>query len=141
MAGLKNSSEPSDSLPKQIIMSDEFNRIESLLGQAKEYVNTRIAQFKLSVAEKISKTMATVIAGLVVALVFFLFLVFAGIAAAIALGQWTGSMWLGFLIIAVVYLLVAIIVWKAKNRLLALPIMNAIIGRLFDEEEVEDEKD
>jgi len=122
-------------------MSDEYNKIESLLGQAKEYVNTRIAQFKLSVAEKISKTMATVIAGLVVALVFFLFLVFAGIAAAIALGQWTGNMWLGFLIVAAVYLLVAIIVWKAKDRLLALPIMNAIIGRLFDEEEVEDEKD
>lgn len=122
-------------------MSDEFNRIESLLGQAKEYVNTRIAQFKLSVAEKISKTMATVIAGLVAALVFFLFLVFAGVAAAIALGQWTGYMWLGFLIIAAVYLLMAIIVWKAKDRLLALPIMNAIIGRLFDEEEVEDEKD
>jgi membrane protein implicated in regulation of membrane protease activity len=122
-------------------MSDEYNKIESLLGQAKEYVNTRIAQFKLSVAEKISKTMATVIAGLVVALVFFLFLVFAGIAAAIALGQWTGNMWLGFLIVAAVYLLVAIIVWKAKDRLLALPIMNALIGRLFDEEEVEDEKD
>lgn len=122
-------------------MSDEFNRIESLLGQAKEYVNTRIAQFKLSVAEKISKTMATVIAGLAAALVFFLFLVFAGVAAAIALGQWTGYMWLGFLIMAVVYLLLAIIVWTAKDRLLALPIMNAIIGSLFDEEEVEDEKD
>ena len=122
-------------------MSDEFNRIESLLGQAKEYVNTRIAQFKLSVAEKISKTMATVIAGLAAALVFFLFLVFAGVAAAIALGQWTGYMWLGFLIMAVVYLLLAIIVWTAKDRILALPIMNAIIGSLFDEEEVEDEKD
>ena len=122
-------------------MSDEFNRIESLLGQAKEYVNTRIAQFKLSVAEKISKTMATVIAGLAAALGFFLFLVFAGVAAAIALGQWTGYMWLGFLIMAVVYLLLAIIVWTAKDRLLALPIMNAIIGSLFDEEEVEDEKD
>lgn len=122
-------------------MSDEFNKIESLLGQAKEYVNTRIAQFKLSVAEKISKTMATVIAGLAAALVFFLFLVFAGVAAAIALGQWTGYMWLGFLIMAVVYLLLAIIVWTAKDRLLALPIMNAIIGSLFDEEEVEDEKD
>ena len=122
-------------------MSDEFNKIESLVGQAKEYVNTRIAQFKLSVAEKISKTMATVIAGLAAALVFFLFLVFAGVAAAIALGQWTGYMWLGFLIIAVVYLLLAIIVWTAKDRLLALPIMNAIIGSLFDEEEVEDEKD
>ena len=122
-------------------MSDEFNRIESLLGQAKEYVNTRIAQFKLSVAEKISKVMATVIAGLAVALVFFLFLVFAGIAAAIALGEWTGKMWLGFLIIAGVYLFLSIIIWKAKDRLLSIPIMNSIISHLFDEQETEDEKD
>ncbi|MBL7722316.1 MAG: phage holin family protein [Chitinophagaceae bacterium] len=122
-------------------MSDEFNKIESLLGQAKEYVNTRIAQFKLSVAEKVSKIMATVIAGLAAALVFFLFLVFAGIAAAIALGQWTGSMWLGFLIVAIIYLFLSFILWKGKDRLLALPIMNAIIGHLFDEEEEKDEKD
>jgi len=112
-----------------------------LLGQAKEYVNTRIAQFKLSVAEKVSKIMATVIAGLAAALVFFLFLVFAGIAAAIALGQWTGSMWLGFLIVAIIYLFLSFILWKGKDRLLALPIMNAIIGHLFDEEEEKDEKD
>jgi ABC-type multidrug transport system permease subunit len=122
-------------------MSEEFNRIESLLGQAKEYVNTRIAQFKLSVAEKIAKVMATVIAGLAVALVFFLFLVFAGIAAAIALGEWTGKMWLGFLFVAGVYLFLSIIIWKAKDRLLSIPIMNAIISRLFDEHDKEDEKD
>lgn len=112
-----------------------------MLGQAKEYVNTRIAQFKLSVAEKISKVMATVIAGLAVALVFFLFLVFAGIAAAIALGEWTGKMWLGFLIVAGVYLFLSIIIWKAKDRLLSIPIMNSIISHLFDEQETEDEKD
>lgn len=122
-------------------MSEDFNKIESLLGQAKEYVNTRIAQLKLAVAEKLSKTIATVVAGLIAALVFFLFIVFTGIAAAIALGQWTGKMWLGFLIIAVVYLLLTIIVWKAKNRLLAIPIMNSIIKNLFDEEEEKDEKD
>lgn len=122
-------------------MSEDFNKIESLLGQAKEYVNTRIAQLKLAVAEKLSKTIATVVAGLIAALVFFLFIVFAGIAAAIALGQWTGMMWLGFLIIAAVYLILTIIVWKAKNRLLAIPIMNSIIKNLFDEEEEKDEKD
>jgi hypothetical protein len=122
-------------------MSEEFNKIESLLGQVKECINTRIAQLKLAVAEKLSKTIATVVAGLIAALVFFLFIVFAGIAAAIALGQWTGMMWLGFLIIAAVYLLLTIIVWKAKNRLLAIPIMNSIIKNLFDEEEEKDEKD
>jgi len=122
-------------------MSEEFNKFESLAEQLKAYVNTRVSQVKLSLAEKVSNLAATMIAMLLSALVFFLFLVFAGIAAAIALGQWTGSMWLGFLIVAIIYLFLSFILWKGKDRLLALPIMNAIIGHLFDEEEEKDEKD
>jgi hypothetical protein len=124
-------------------MSEEFNRIESLLGQVKDYANTRIAQTKLSLAEKVSKTMAVIIAGITAALVFFLFVVFAGIGAAIALGTWLGNTWLGFLLLAVFFLLLTIIVWKARHRLLTIPIMNSLIAQLFsdEEEEVEHEKD
>jgi hypothetical protein len=124
-------------------MSEEFKKIESLLEQVKEYSNTRIDHVKLSIAEKTSRTMAVVIAGFATALVFFLFFVFAGIAAAIALGQLTGKAWLGFLIVAFVFLILALILWKLKDRLIAIPIMNAIILHLFsgEEEEPEDEKD
>jgi hypothetical protein len=84
-----------------------------------------------------------VIAGFATALVFFLFFVFGGIAAAIALGQLTGKAWLGFLIVAFVFLILALILWKLKDRLITIPIMNAIIRHLFtnEEEEPEDEKD
>jgi Putative Actinobacterial Holin-X, holin superfamily III len=122
-------------------MSEEFKKIESLLDTAKEYINTRIAQFKLSVAEKISKLLAVMIAGIVAALVFFFFLLFGSIAAALAIGHQMDSPALGFLMVAGGWLLLGMIIWMAKNRLLRIPIMNAIIGSLFgtDKEHEEDE--
>lgn len=121
-------------------MSDEFGKIESLLDKAKEYINTRIAQVKLSVAEKISKVLSVIIAGFVAVLVFLFFVLFSSIAAAIAIGNMMGKPWLGFLIIAAVWLLLGIIIWKAKNRLLRIPIMNAIINGLSGTDK-DDEKD
>ena len=81
-------------------MSEEFKKVESLVDQLKAYANTRLSQVKLSMAEKISKLAAMMIAMLMAALVFFLFLVLLSIAAAIAIGQWLDSYWLGFLIVA-----------------------------------------
>jgi hypothetical protein len=123
-------------------MSEEFKKMESLLDKAKEYVNTRIAQAKLSVAEKVSKLLAMMIAGIVAALVFFIFLLFGSIAAALAIGHKLDSSAFGFLIVAGTWLLLGIIIWRAKNILIRIPIMNAIIHNLFsnDQEHEEDEK-
>lgn len=121
-------------------MSEEFKNVESLVEQLKAYANTRVSQVKLSVAEKVSKLAAEMIAILMVALVFFLFIVLLSIAAAIGIGQWLGNMWLGFVIVAGLVLLFGLIVWVAKDRLLRIPIMNKLIETLFDTEE-EDEKD
>ena len=120
-------------------MSDEFKKIESLLEDAKEYVNTRIAQAKLSVAEKVSKLIARIIAGLIAGLVFIFFLLFISIASAIAIGQALNNSWLGFLIIGATYFLLGIIIWKAKDRLLRIPLMNAIINSLFSHDKKHEE--
>ena len=56
-------------------MSEEFNKVESMIEQLKAYANTRVSQVKLSMAEKVSKLAAEMIAMLMAALVFFLFLV------------------------------------------------------------------
>ena len=52
-------------------MVQDFNNTETLVGQVKEYLNTRLAQLKLSFAEKTSKMVALMIAVVVLALVFF----------------------------------------------------------------------
>ncbi len=118
-------------------MSEEFKNIESLVEQLKEYANTRLSQLKLSVVEKISKVISIIIAVLMSALVFFLFLLLASVAAAIAVGQWLNSMWLGFLFVAGLVLLLGLMLWLAKDRLLRIPIMNALLKVFFEKEENE----
>ena len=121
-------------------MSEEFKQFESLVDQLKAYVNTRVSQAKLSLAEKLSNLAATVIAMLMSALVFFLFLTLLCVAVALLIGQWLGSLWLGFLIVSGFVLLLGLILWVAKDRIFRIPIMNVLIEAMFENEE-EDEKD
>jgi small-conductance mechanosensitive channel len=117
----------------------DFDNSESFIDQVKEYVNTRLAQLKLSFAEKTSKVVAITIAVIMLALVFFLFLVLVCTACAIAIGQWLENFWLGFLIMAGIVLLAGFILWISKDWLIRRPIMNALINSMFDKDE--DEKD
>ena len=119
-------------------MAQDINNAETFVDQVKEYVNTRLAQLKLSFAEKTSKVVAIMIAAVMLALVFFLFLVLACVAAAIALGQWLESFWLGFLVMASIVLLARFILWISKDRLIRRPIMNALINAMFDKDDEED---
>ena len=118
-------------------MAQEFNNAESFVDQVKEYLNTRLSQLKLSFAEKTSKVVAIMIAAVVSALVFFLFLVLLSVAGAIAIGQWLNNYWLGFIIVAGIILLVGFVLWISKDGWLRKPIMNALIKAIFDKEDEE----
>ena len=118
---------------------EDIKKVEDLFDHAREYVNIRIDEVKLAVAERVSAVMAMVIATAVVNIIFLLCLVFASAAGAFALGVWLKSYWLGFLVVAGLYFLAGLLVWAAKERLIRAPIMNAIIRQLFKNNE--DEKD
>ncbi|CAN5901422.1 hypothetical protein BH11BAC4_BH11BAC4_21300 [soil metagenome] len=119
-------------------MKTTFVKAEELASNVKDYVNNRITDAKLSVAEKTSLMVARMIAVVVVALIFFLFIFFASTALAYALGKLTGEMYWGFLIVAAFYFLLSVLIWKTKESILRIPIMNAILHQLFNEA---DEKD
>ena len=119
-------------------MEKAFTKAEELAGTIKEYVNNRIESAKLTAAEKTASVMADLIAGAIVALVLLLFVVLASIALALVLGTLTGKIWIGFLIVSAVYLLVAVIVWKARITLIRLPVMNALIKQLFKADDHEE---
>lgn len=121
-------------------MEQTFARVEELAGHVKDYVDTKIAYVKLSAAEKSSKILSNMIAAVVVAVIFVFFFIFAGIAGAYALSAWIGKMYAGFFIVSGIYLLAGIIVWKGREKILRIPIMNSIIRQLFKKEN-EDEED
>ena len=116
-------------------MEKTFAKAAELAVTIKSYVDTRIEAVKLNAAEKTSAVIANLIAGVVVAVVFLFFIGFASIGAALILGIWIGKTWAGFLLVSFFYLLVGIIIWFARGRIIRIPVMNALIQQLFKNDE------
>jgi energy-coupling factor transporter transmembrane protein EcfT len=115
-------------------MEKTFAKVEELADHVKEYINNRIASVKLSIAEKTSAVLSNIIAMIFVLTVFVFFIVFAGITLAFVFAKLTGEYYWGFLIVAGIYLLMGLLVWALKEKLIRLPIMNAILQQLSKEE-------
>jgi hypothetical protein len=120
-------------------MEKAFDKVEELAGNKKDYVNTRIDEVKLGAAEKTSVVIANVVAGAMAGLILLFFLCFASVAFSLWLGEWIGKEWAGFLIVAGIYLFAGIIVWKARNRIIRIPVMNALIHQLFRDDNHEED--
>ena len=123
------------------MMKEEFKKIEETVDHLKRYVNTRISEVKLNVAEKTSDMLSVLIAKTLVAIVFFFFVLLGSEALAYGLGEYFGRNWLGFLIVAGFYLVAGVIIWKTREKTLRIPIMNGLIRRLFSKEINDDEED
>ncbi len=120
-------------------MEKTFARVEELADHIKEYVNIRVESVKLAAAEKTSKLAATIFAAAIAAFVFLLFIIFAGLALAFVFSKLTGEFYLGFLIVAGIYLVLGLLIWSMRERILRIPIMNAMLQQLFKDQEDDEE--
>ncbi len=120
-------------------MEKTFARAEELAGHIKEYVDNRIAYAKFTGAEKTSKVAANILAAVIISAVFVIVLLFASFALAFVFSKITGEFYWGFLIVSGFYLLAGIVVWVLKEKILRIPIMNAILEQLFKDDEDEEE--
>lgn len=115
-------------------MEKVFAKAEEMAAHVKQYVNNRIASVKLSAAEKSSQIIAGIFAVTIAVIFFIIFLLFISVAAAFALAKFTGEWYWGFLIVAGLYLVTGCFLWFAKEKILRMPIMNAMLKQLFKEE-------
>jgi hypothetical protein len=121
---------------------EEVKKVEHLAEHIKEYVNTRISLVKLEIAEKVSRLGAWIIGVVLLFFILLFFIVFLSLSAAHGIGDALGKPYLGFLIMGGIYLLLALFIWWRKEKLLRIPLMNAIIRQLFSvENDEEHEKD
>lgn len=121
-------------------MDKNFQQAKSLVKDIREYVNTRVSQVKLTIAEKLSQLLSLVISVLMGALVFFMLWLLISIAGAIALGQWLNNLVLGFLLTAGIWLLVGFILWITRKHWLNRPIIHALMEVFFKDEQDEKEE-
>ena len=109
-----------------------------------DYVKTRLELTQLVAFEKISKIVAYLVIGVILALLFFFGLLFASVVLGIFLSDLLGSTLVGFGIIALIYLLVFMVILSLRNKLIAPVIINSIIKILYersqsDEDEIQED--
>jgi len=113
-----------------------MEKAEELAAHIKDYINTRISLLKLKFAEGLSKAISNITAIIIVSVFILLFIIFAGIAAALLIGEVTGSLYTGFLFVAGFFLLVGLICWWLREKLIRRHILNAIISKIhLDDDE------
>jgi hypothetical protein len=96
----------------------KFFKVDSLLSNLTGYVETRVELLKIEVKEDVAKGLAKAIAYLFLAFIAALFITFVSIAAALLISQRLGN-FAGFSIIALAYLLMGVILWLSRERLIS----------------------
>lgn len=101
-----------------------------LFDEVKVYFNLRLDFLKLSIAEYLIRFFS----GLVLWIILFWFLFFVLVFGSFAFAYWFGSVtdktWLGFLIIAGFYLLLAIFIFAVRRPFIVRPFTRFILHQM-----------
>jgi uncharacterized membrane protein YqjE len=97
-----------------------------------EYVGNRLQLLKLQTAEKSAKLVSLLLTVLVMALLCFFILLFLSITAGYFLAQKTGSLFTGFGIVAVFYVLLLVVILYLRKRVLDKYISDTVVRIFFD---------
>lgn len=117
--------------------------IEDLYDDAKAYLETKVEYTRLYLVEKLSKIFADIVTNLVVVICFVLAFLFGTFTLALFLSDVLGSYTKGFGCVALIYVLLALIVYYTKDKYIEKAIVNFTIRNYFNklaDEEDDDEK-
>ncbi len=101
-----------------------------ILDQLKEYAETRIKLAKYQAIDKSTTLVAGIIADTVAIIALVFAFIFFSFTLALLLAKLIGSYWIGFGCVTLLYLLIAIVIFKFKESI-EKPIINAFIRKLF----------
>jgi len=112
-------------------MENPANVIQSLIGQAESYGNTRYELSKLKSIEATTDIASVVLSRMGVMMHVMLFLLFVNIGLAILLGELLGRMCYGFFIMAAFHLLISIVFYFFLYRWIKKPVSHFIITQVL----------
>lgn len=113
-------------------MENKTTSVEELFYKLKEYGDTRLDLFKLKSINKASGFFSSVVMGLILAVILFMVLTFISIGAALLIGFLLGKMFYGFFIIALIYIIIGLILYSGREKILRAPVSNKLIKELMD---------
>ena len=127
------------------MQENKEKNIEDLIKDAKDYIEIRTEYTRLYLVEKVSKIFADIVTNALVIVCFVLAFLFGTFTLALFLSDLLGSFTRGFGCVALIYLVLAIIVYYTKEKYIEKAIVNFTIRNYFNkladkEEEENDQK-
>jgi hypothetical protein len=109
----------------------EINKLEDLTDNVKQYLLLNIAIFKLESTKQASTIGASIVSALVVGMAAFLVVFTVGIGLGFYFSALLGDTYSGFAIMAGFYLIVAIVIYVGRKKIIEKPIRNKIIEKIL----------
>ncbi|UQD55585.1 competence protein [Flavobacterium sp. K5-23] len=106
---------------------------EDIQEQAKAYIETNVAFLKLWGFKMIMKSTTTILKFILILSFFLIFILFLSIAGAYALADILDSFALGFLIVAGIYLVLIILIYIFKNKIIEKPFLKKFSDIYFND--------
>ena len=114
------------------------------IGENYQYVHTivsnKVELAKIEIARNSTEILSKVILGLTMFIFSMITLLFLSIALAIWIGNLSGSSIIGYVSVAIIYIVVAVICYMNKTRFIERPISNLIADTLYPDKELEIEE-
>ncbi len=113
-------------------MEDKTTILESLADSAENYGKSSIELMKLKAIRTISETVSSLVADLAIVVITVLFIFILSIGLSLWIGDYLGKPYMGFFVVAGVYLLVTIIFLAGRKQLVKTPVSNSIIRHILN---------
>jgi hypothetical protein len=112
-------------------MENDTSTIEMLFEKAEEYTRTTVELMKLQAVDKAATVMSSLLSRVIVFIVFVLFAFLFNVGLSLWVGELLGATHYGFFVVSGFYLLVTIVLYIVKDKVLKTPICNFIIVRML----------
>lgn len=103
-----------------------------LLSLLKEYISTRLELTRLTIIERLTVVTANLITDSFVLVIGLLTFLFASVTLALYIGEHSGSYAMGFGIVTLIYLALALLIYFIKDSLVEKHLHNFMVKRIFN---------
>lgn len=109
---------------------EENNKVERLLGNIKEYAETRYDIILLNSQEKLSDVLSSVTTAVVLAICSLFVILFASIGAAWLIGKALHDPSIGFFIVGGFYLIITLLIFYNRDQWIRNPVTNSLLKKI-----------
>jgi Zn-dependent protease with chaperone function len=113
-------------------MESKPTNVEDLFQKLKDYADVRLNLFKLKSINKVSGFMSIFATILILVILFTAILVCITIGFAILLGEWLGKLYWGFFIVGGIYLLIGLILYSLREKLIKTKVSDELIKQMIN---------